>query len=416
MSPRWSALALAVALGGCSALVPCSNAGIAPFEAGAGQDVARGAKYAGWLAGAPLDLAALPVAALAWASPWGDLALFADVLTAPSIATGYALEAVVGGPVAGIAALADDDPMPAAHERWTPAADALVPWGFVVEHRPAAAPARATRRLPDEVAARYDVPESAVAVIVSSLTNEPVSVRLDGLGFAGALEITWAGEGEARPLVLLTPPSQATFAARYLARRFARRGAHAAVLVPDGDYLTPGLEPVALEGKLRAGLVAARAVVRACARSPRVARVAYLGVSAGGIFGSMLLAVEPLVDRAALVFPGGDLPRLVEASTEDTVRDYRESFLTRGVGLAELRGQLAAAIETDPLRLAAAVDPRRVLLFLADSDTMVPLVCGLELREALGEPETWLLSGEHEVAGCCFGFVLRQADEFLLGD
>ncbi len=59
------------------------------------------------------------------------------------------------------------------------------------------------------------------------------------------------------------------------------------------------------------------------------------------------------------------------------------------------------------------MDPAKVLLFLSDDDTVVPIACGLELREALGRPETFFLAGNHETSGICFGFVVRSAEEFL---
>jgi len=53
------------------------------------------------------------------------------------------------------------------------------------------------------------------------------------------------------------------------------------------------------------------------------------------------------------------------------------------------------------------------MLFLGASDTLVRIATGLSLRRALGEPETYLLSGNHDTASLCFGFILRAADEFL---
>ena len=65
-------LACACGSGGCSALIPRENAGIGALEAlrGPAGMAATGAKYAGWVVGAPLTLALVPVGALAWATPW----------------------------------------------------------------------------------------------------------------------------------------------------------------------------------------------------------------------------------------------------------------------------------------------------------------------------------------------------------
>ena len=101
-------------------------------------------------------------------------------------------------------------------------------------------------------------------------------------------------------------------------------------------------------------------------------------------------------------------------SEESSVKRYRAAWKARGVDADALRRALAREVRTDPLRLARFVEPRRVLLFLGASDTVVPVVTGLELRAALGDPETYLLGGNHDSASVCFGFILRRSEQFLL--
>lgn len=54
-----------------------------------------------------------------------------------------------------------------------------------------------------------------------------------------------------------------------------------------------------------------------------------------------------------------------------------------------------------------------MLLVLGRDDTLVPIASGLLLHDALGEPETWIVAGDHETASVAFGFLLREADRFL---
>src|SRR5437879_2328279 len=113
----------ASALAGCSAVADRSNAGIEPFEARGGPAGAAstGAKYAGWIAGAPATLALAPVGALAWATPWVDLALATDIVTSPSIGMGYAFEAIVGAPATAVATLVgDDEALVGSASAWSP--------------------------------------------------------------------------------------------------------------------------------------------------------------------------------------------------------------------------------------------------------------------------------------------------------
>ena len=178
-------------------------------------------------------------------------------------------------------------------------------------------------------------------------------------------------------------------------------------------FLAPDLSPSEVEDKLRRTVIEARAITAALGARPEVERLVYLGVSAGGIFGTLLLAVEPRIERAVLVLPGGDLARLVQVSEESSVTAYREAWAARGVPPAALAAAFAREVRTEPLTLAPHVDPRRVLLFLGAQDRKVPIEGGLALREALGRPETYVLAGNHETASVSFGFVLRQALEFL---
>ena len=140
----------------------------------------------------------------------------------------------------------------------------------------------------------------------------------------------------------------------------------------------------------------------------------YFGVSAGGIFGGVLLGVEPAIRRAVLVLPGGDLPRIVTESDESSVEAYRVAWKARGVDPETLRLQFAKEVRTDPQHLARFVEPARLLLFLGVGDTVVPVGTGRALRAALGDPETYVLGGNHDTASLCFGFILRRSERFLL--
>ena len=416
---------LSLALG-CSHLVDRSNAGI-PFLEEAAPVVSvpsTAAKYLGWVSSAPLVLALTPVAAVAWATPWVDLPLAVDIASAPAIGLGYAFEGIVGLPLHGALSWIVPRRETPSLEPLQPPRKVTVPWGFIVEHRPAPPEPRPARPLAPELAEYYAVPEEAVGDLERQLRvhrgDEPSRARLPLPDLAGSLEFYAARESagnEPRPLVLMTPPTRATFSARYLARRYARRGVHAAVVVPDEEFLETRLDARGVEAKFRAGVVSARAALAALAEVAEVAEdeVFVLGISAGGIFGAVLLAVEPRVRRAVLVLPGGDLPRIIAESDESTVVAYRESWAARGVPPADLAASFARELRTDPSRLASHVDPRDVLMFLGAWDSRVPIATGLELRDALGRPETYLVAGNHETAAVCFGFILRRTDEFLFG-
>ena len=168
--------------------------------------------------------------------------------------------------------------------------------GFIVEHRKPPADPRPARPLPAEIETYYAVndveiqrlrEEIETARQAAGSPRDSVKVAFRA-GSPSALEFYPTDDGSAGrpgPLVLMTPPSKAAYAARYLARWFARRGFHAAVIVPERSFLEPHLTPAEVEAVFRQAAINARIALRALAALEEVdgERLDYLGVSAGGI-------------------------------------------------------------------------------------------------------------------------------------
>jgi hypothetical protein len=423
---------VACSLAACSHLVERSNAGIASLEEdpGALGTISRGAKYSGWAVAAPLVAGMTPVATLAWATPWVDLADAVDIASAPAIGLGYLFEGLVGFPAKGVRWLVREvrGPEPARAPHLEAGGRPFVPWGFVVEHLEAKRPARPAEEVPRDVQDYYELSHEGLAQVRAEFSRQvreakpdqsPIRTLLSSGSIQATLEFyraVGASPSNTRPLVLVTPPTKATFAARYLAGRFARRGIHGAVIVPEKVLLETHLTPGEVELRLRDTVVAARMALRVLGEMHEVdsGQLHYFGVSAGGIFGGVLLGVEPAIRRAVLVLPGGDLPRIVTESDESSVVAYRAAWKGRGVDPATLRLQFAKEVRTDPQHLARFVEPARILLFLGIGDTVVPVGTGRALRATLGNPETYVLGGNHDTASLCFGFILRRSERFLL--
>jgi hypothetical protein len=423
---------VACLLAACSHLVERSNAGFASLEndSGALGTISRGAKYSGWAASAPLVAGMTPVAALAWATPWVDLVDAVDIASAPAIGLGYLFEGLVGFPAKGVWSIVRKvrGPDPARVPYRAAGDPSFVPWGFVVEHLEAKRPARPAEGVPRDLQDYYGLSHESLAQVRRDFSRrlreaKPDQNPIRTLLSPGSIQATvefyravGASASNPRPLVLMTPPTKATFAARYLASRFARRGVHGAVIVPEKALLETHLTPEEVELRLRDTVVAARMALRVLGEMNEVDRgqLHYFGVSAGGIFGGVLLGVEPVIRRAVLVLPGGDLPRIVTESDESSVVAYRVAWKARGVDPETLRLQFAKEVRTDPQHLARFVEPARLLLFLGVGDTVVPVGTGRALRAALGDPETYVLGGNHDTASVCFGFILRRSERFLL--
>lgn len=221
-------------------------------------------------------------------------------------------------------------------------------------------------------------------------------------------------------VVLVLPVSAGGYSLeRYLAGHLAQNGLAALILHRDR-----GLQPVCGEEinvLLRQSVVDCRHVLdwieTQAQFDPR--RIGVLGTSMGAIRGSLLVAVDERVRAATLALCGSNLPDILTHSTDGAWRGggisrRREAYLKEhDMTLAEFQRGLAETIVWDPARLASSVDPRRVRLILGACDTVVPLRTGLELRRAMGEPETDILLSGHYSAILYLPWISREAVKFF---
>ena len=129
------------------------------------------------------------------------------------------------------------------------------------------------------------------------------------------------------------------------------------------------------------------------------ARIGVFGISMGGIRAAFLTPLDPRIRAAAIGLAGGDLPYIVTHSTESGLTRRRRSYLEKtGLNEPEFEKELQKIVNCDPLAVASAVDPGKVLLVIAAIDTAVPTSKQLELRRAMGRPETVFLPTGHYTA------------------
>lgn len=143
-------------------------------------------------------------------------------------------------------------------------------------------------------------------------------------------------------------------------------------------------------------------------------RIGIFGASMGAIKGALLLPLEPRVKAAVLGLGGGDLPYILVHSTEKGIVKRRDRMLEKNkISLDELHRMLSDGITCDPIHYAPYVDPAKVLLILAARDTVVPIECGRQLREKMGEPETIMIQAGHYSAILYLPYIQRQAFDFF---
>ena len=148
-------------------------------------------------------------------------------------------------------------------------------------------------------------------------------------------------------------------------------------------------------------------------------RIGLIGTSLGSMKGAMLVATDDRIKAAVLILAGCDAPYLLAYSKEGAFRRggmsaKREWYLKhKGLTREEFREQLAEVIRWDPKYIGSSADPRKILLILGACDVVVPFKKGMELRRAMGHPETIVLPTGHYASLLYFSYMKSEALEFL---
>ena len=119
-------------------------------------------------------------------------------------------------------------------------------------------------------------------------------------------------------------------------------------------------------------------------------RIGFLGVSLGGMIGTVFAAEEPRVRAVVLWSAGGDWGKLVTGS--------RHAFASRlrATGQTDAAAIEAQMRDVDPARFAGRLSPRPLLLFVGAQDTVIPPPCGQALYDAARQPKRLItLPGGH---------------------
>lgn len=212
-----------------------------------------------------------------------------------------------------------------------------------------------------------------------------------------------------RPAVIVLHILGADFAlSRYLAARLAEEGVAAlfvklpyygerrpARLGDDRRFLSTDLERSTLS--MRQGICDVRRAAAWLASRPEVdpQRLGVAGISLGGIVSSVAAAVDPSINRAALLLAGGDLAEILWTMPE--AARYREQWIASGRTKADLD---ALTRPYDPLTYAHRLPGKHLLMIAGATDEVVPPSCVKALWKAAGRPTLhWLDCGHYSAAG-----------------
>ena len=145
-------------------------------------------------------------------------------------------------------------------------------------------------------------------------------------------------------------------------------------------------------------------------------RLGIIGISHGAMIGPCVMGVDSRLGAGVFCMGGADEALIVARSRERSVRRFRKRVM-RVHGLTDPEelvrlGQAQTSL-SEPLRYAAAVDPRRVLLFKTRHDRAVIPEAQDKLWEALGRPRRITLPFGHIGLALAFYYVVRRGAEFL---
>lgn len=231
--------------------------------------------------------------------------------------------------------------------------------------------------------------------------------------------------GGRRPGVVVLHILGADFAlSRYFAARLAEKGVAALfVKLPYyGERRPAGADRRFLSNdvgrstlSMRQGVCDVRRASAWLASRPEVdpARRGVTGISLGGITSALAAAIDPELDRAALILAGGGLDEILWTMQEPGADRWRREWAESGRTRADLK---ALTTPFDPLTYAGRLVGKHVLMMAGNVDDVIPPSAARALWEASGRPPIrWFDCGHYSAAGYLLP-AIREAVDFFAAD
>lgn len=118
--------------------------------------------------------------------------------------------------------------------------------------------------------------------------------------------------------------------------------------------------------------------------------IGLIGLSLGGILGSVTTSVDHRIKTAIFVVGGANWPAILAGSEDPDARDYRARYAKKSASERLRENQTLEAI--DPKNFVGHIAPRPILLINGTKDVMIPRVAAQALYSAAREPkkQIWL--------------------------
>jgi dienelactone hydrolase len=138
-----------------------------------------------------------------------------------------------------------------------------------------------------------------------------------------------------------------------------------------------------------------------------------VGLSLGGLFATVVTAVDPRVCWSAICIAGGDLPDILIHSNEIRARRWGgEQLASHDGSPRKLQTALREGLGVEPARLALSIDPSKILFVRAAFDHTMPGRNSALLWECLGRPERITLPTEHYTSALFLSWITGRIVHF----
>lgn len=273
-----------------------------------------------------------------------------------------------------------------------------------VAYHPQSTP-RAALPLPAEISQYYSYqPNDRLPTVRTREQQRSYTIKnvtLSNSCSSAPIKVVWYAPNtrELCPLILIAPiRGSDTFIVDGLARNFAQRGYHAAIVKRLHFRYDPAKPIAQVEDTLRAAVIRHRQALDWLLAQPTVdaTRVGTLGISYGAIINAALAAVEPRARVHVIDLAGGPLAGVMKSSEEHSVRrDWDRGRQSLNLSDRQFYRALRKVVRTDPVKLAPYVATDHVLMLIARFDHSVPTPYQLQLWKALGKPRADFVFGGH---------------------
>ncbi len=236
--------------------------------------------------------------------------------------------------------------------------------------------------------------------------NQPIDIEL--------YEVRRTGR---RPAILVSPILGGSYPIeRSFCRFFARQGFHAVLVHREKIDFGSDRGAAYVEEMLARAVITNRVVIQWMTTQPAIdpERLGLFGISLGGMVGIMTAAVEPSLSASVIALAGGSIADIFWTTSDPTLTIPRNRYLERTASTTEqLHASLLDTVNTDPLRLAAYVDPTNILFITARFDRTIRPRYSLQLWRALGQPELIALPSGHYSSIVWLPYIRRATIRFF---